>query len=101
MNKNKFIVALLVWFVGLPLSIAVSYILRKVGDYNSLGMPEMVWFIMHISIYISSIILVYFSLQKLSFAKKSLSLIMISFVYPVYYFGLTWLYIIESGIDSM
>ncbi|AQP98880.1 hypothetical protein B0W48_03155 [Pseudoalteromonas aliena] len=101
MNKKKFVIALLVWFVGLPLSIAVSYILRIIGDYNSLGMPEVVWFIMHISLYILSIILAYFSLQKLSFAKKLTSMVMISFVYAVYYFGLTWLYIIESGIDSV
>ncbi len=101
MNKKKFIVALLVWFVGLPLSIAVSYILRTIGDYNSLGMSEVVWFIMHISLYILSIILAYFSLQKLSFAKKLTSMVMLSFVYAVYYLGLTWLYIIESGIDSV
>ena len=94
MNKKKFIVAL-------PLSIAVSYVLRIIGDYNSLGMPEVVWFIIHISLYILSIILAYFSLQKLSFAKTLISMVMVSFVYAVYYFGLTWLYIIESGIDSV
>lgn len=101
MKNKKIIVALLVWFIGLPLSIAVSYILRVIGDYNSLGMPEVVWFVMHISLYILSIILSYFSLQKLSFAKKLTSMVMLSFVYAVYYFGLTWIYIIESGIDSV
>ena len=101
MNKKKFIIALLVWFIGLPLSIAVSYILRIIGDYNSLGMPEVVWFTMHISLYLLSIILINFSLQKLNFVKKLTSMIMISFAYAVYYLGLTWLYIIESGIDSV
>lgn len=101
MNTKRFIIALLVWFIGLPTSIAISYILRKVGDFNSLGMPEAVWFLMHISIYLSSIIFIYFSLQKLSLFKKLVSIVMVSFVYAVYYFGMTWFYIIESGIDSV
>lgn len=101
MNKKRFIIALLVWFIGLPLSIIISYILRKAGDFNGLGMPEVVWFLMHLSIYVSSIIFIYFSLQKVSLLKKLVSIIMVSFVYAIYYFGMTWFYIIESGIDSV
>lgn len=101
MNKNKFIIGLLVWFIGLPLSITISYLLRKTGDFNSLGMPEIVWFIMHLGIYVSSISLVYFSLQKLNLLKKIASIVMLSVVYAVFYFGATWFYVIESGIDSV
>jgi len=101
MNKNKFIVALLIWFMGLPLSIATSYVLRKVGDFNSLGMPEAVWFTMHIGIYILSIVLIYFSIKKLTLLKKLVSIVILSFVYVEYYFVITWFYIIESGIDSV
>jgi len=100
-SKKKFIIALLVWFIGLPLSISISYILRKTGDFNSLGMPEIVWFIMHLGIYASSISLIYFSLQKLNLLKKVASIVMLSVVYAVYYFGATWFYVIESGVDSV
>lgn len=101
MNKKKFFIALLVWIIGLPLSIAISYLLRKNGDFNSLGMPETVWFMMHLGIFALSIILVYFSIQKLNLLKKIASIIMVSITYAVYYFGATWFYVIESGIDSV
>ena len=101
MNKNQFIVATLIWFIGLPVSIVISYVLRKIGDFNTLGMPEVVWFAMHLGIYISSIVLILFSIKELTVLKKMASVIILSLIYAVYYFIITWFYITESGIDSV
>ena len=101
MNKKKFITAVLIWFLGLPLSIALSYGLRVVGDFHSLGMPELVWFTMHISLYIVSVVAIYISLQGVTLMNKLLTMVTMSLIYAVTYFGVTWFYIIESNVDSM
>lgn len=101
MNKKQITIALLIWFLGLPLSIAISYILRKTGDFNSLGMPEIIWFTMHLSIYMLSIVFIYASLKKFTIFKKLVSIVVISCVFAAYYIGITWFYIIGSGIDSV
>lgn len=101
MNKKKFINAVLIWFLGFPLSIALSYGLRVAGDFHSLGMPEVVWFIMHISLYIVSMVLIYMSLRGFALLNKLLTMVIMSLIYAVTYFGVTWFYIIGSGVDSV
>lgn len=101
MNIKKFVIALLIWFIGLPLSIAISYFSRLTGNFNSLGMPESVWYMMHLSIFILSIIFLYGSVKTLSFLKKLGGVIIVTFFYAAYYLAITWFYIIESGVDSV
>jgi len=101
MNINSFIRALLIWFIGLPISIALSFTLRYVGDVNSLGMPELLWFFMHLCIFVFSIIKVYTSINQMELLKKITVILSVILTYGAYYTVLTWIYVIESGIDSV
>jgi hypothetical protein len=101
MDRKNFIIALLIWFIGLPISIALSFTLRYFGDYNSLGMPEFLWFFIHLCIFVFSTLKVYISFSKMDFIKKIMAMVFVTFTYGLYYIALTWLYVIESGIDSV
>ena len=101
MDTQQFIKALVVWFIGLPISIGISLFLRKFLGVDGLGMPEIVWFTMHIILFLSSLLFFYKSIQPTSVMKKMLITSMYVFVGGIYYILLTWFYVIELGIDSV
>ncbi len=101
MNKQKFILGLLIWFVGLPISISVSFILRKFFELDGLGMPEIVWFTMHLLLFLSSLVFIFKSMSLTSVLKKVSIFTAFVTLSGIYYITLTWFYVVESGIYSV
>jgi hypothetical protein len=101
MNTQKFLKAGLVWFLGLPITIAISYFLRESFDISGLGMPEPVWFAIHITLFLGSLLLIFKYIQLTPVIKKILLITVYVALSGIYYILLTSFYIIESGIDSI
>ena len=101
MNMRLYITALLTWFLGLPLIIAVSFTLRSIFGLSGLGMPEAVWFFSHFILAMLALVVLYFSVKHSNKTKQVLHLIAISLIGGCYYLSITWLYVIQSGIDSV
>ncbi|WP_024610955.1 hypothetical protein [Pseudoalteromonas sp. TB64] len=95
------IIGVIIWFIGLPLTITISYILRSMGSVYALGMPEAIWFSMHTMVFVLSIYFLFSSFKQLHICRKVFAYVVILFMYGVYYVGLTWFYVISSGIDSV
>jgi hypothetical protein len=95
------IIAVIIWLIGLPLTIIISYILRRMGSTYALGMPEAIWFLMHTMVLVLSICFLFSSFKQLHIRRKVFAYMVILFMYGAYYVSLTWFYVISSGIDSV
>ena len=101
MNTQQFYKAVLVWFVGLPITIGISFSLRELFGISGLGMPEPVWFAIHIILFLISLLFTYQSVKLTSLLKKILITSIFVTIGGLYYIILTWFYVIESGIDTV
>lgn len=101
MDKQLYRICILVWFGGLIPLTGIDYSLRLISEnYYSLGMNETVWFLCQFILTITGLVLLSRAVRHMPVRYAMLLSILTIMTATVFYFMVTWLYVVGTGIDS-